>query len=559
MRVLSALLREDVAGLRSRGELVTRPDGCWLRLTHGEGRALLLAVREDGFQSGYAARLPLLRREPDGVDLVTTDDALDALADLADVVDRPGFRSFADECRESGATTVLHESTRPATMAKLTGLHGTEPARWNGLCGSLGFDALAARHDHPVYPTSRARAGLTEADLRAFAPEYHPRFTLRWVLLPREQVTVSGTTEHWLPGLPGPAALKFPRLADTHVALPVHPLTAGGPLTAALREAGLDGCAVLAGSPAVPVVPTLSMRTVALANRPTDHLKLPLPTSTLGLRNRRTIKPSTLADGAAGERLLRQVLAREPRLRNRVLLAEESRYAHAGHEVLAVLLRRYPADLDHAVVVPLAALMAHTPDGRLVVEHLADRFHDGDPLALLDEAWTLLFDLQVTLFTYGVALESHQQNVSLVLAEGRVPRLLLKDNDGPRINRERLLDSGLPADGFEDPRTFSDDDALVDLFVTITVHLCAGAFAFGLAERGIAPLGSLLGLLRERLAQAMDRPGAAYLRSRTLESADLPIKAMVTAGTLLTKERSGATDVNKHYTTGPNYLRPSAS
>jgi hypothetical protein len=30
---------------------------------------------------------------------------------------------------------------------------------------------------------------------------------------------------------------------------------------------------------------------------------------------------------------------------------------------------------------------------------------------------------------------------------------------------------------------------------------------------------------------------------------------MVTAGTLLTKERSGASDINKHYTTGPNYLR----
>lgn len=33
------------------------------------------------------------------------------------------------------------------------------------------------------------------------------------------------------------------------------------------------------------------------------------------------------------------------------------------------------------------------------------------------------------------------------------------------------------------------------------------------------------------------------------------MKAMVTAGTLLSKERSGAADINKHYTTGPNYLR----
>lgn len=33
------------------------------------------------------------------------------------------------------------------------------------------------------------------------------------------------------------------------------------------------------------------------------------------------------------------------------------------------------------------------------------------------------------------------------------------------------------------------------------------------------------------------------------------MKAMLTAGSLLSKERSGAADINKHYTTGPNYLR----
>jgi hypothetical protein len=36
----------------------------------------------------------------------------------------------------------------------------------------------------------------------------------------------------------------------------------------------------------------------------------------------------------------------------------------------------------------------------------------------------------------------------------------------------------------------------------------------------------------------------------------LPGQAMVTAGTLLDKSRTGARDINKFYgTTGPNYLR----
>jgi hypothetical protein len=90
----------------------------------------------------------------------------------------------------------------------------------------------------------------------------------------------------------------------------------------------------------------------------------------------------------------------------------------------------------------MAALLAEAPGGRLVVDHLADRFYGGDPLALLDAWLVLLFDWQTTLFGYGIALESHQQNISLVLdrrADGRTRlRLLLKDNDGPRINTARL-------------------------------------------------------------------------------------------------------------------------
>ncbi|WP_345389734.1 hypothetical protein [Nonomuraea salmonea] len=49
---------------------------------------------------------------------------------------------------------------------------------------------------------------------------------------------------------------------------------------------------------------------------------------------------------------------------------------------------------------------------------------------------------------------------------------------------------------------------------------------------------------------------ARLLRARTLDAARLTGKSMVTAGTLVAKERSGARDINKFYgTSGPNYLR----
>ncbi|MGW0842400.1 IucA/IucC family protein [Streptomyces sp. NPDC002787] len=558
-RVLGALLREDVVGLRTRGTLVHGPDGPWLRLPAATDDALLLPVTEDGFQHTYAARLPLLVRESTGTHLTTCDTVLTELRALADPVDHDGFDAFAEECRQTLATMRLHEATKEEIADGLSELYGADLADWTGLRGGLAYETLAARLDHPVYPTARGRSGLDEEQLRHHAPEFHPTFALHWIALPRESVTVAGELPD---GWPTPSGLGLADLDRTHVALPVHPLTVGAPLDAALREAGLADRAVLADRAYLPVTPTLSMRTVAPAAAPSLHLKLPLATATLGLRNKRSIKPGTLVDGAAGQRLLEAVIEREPRFKDRVLHADETVYAHADHELLAVLCRRYPADLDDAVVLPMAALLAEAPGGGLVVDHLADRFHGGDPTALLDAVLTLLFDWQTTLFGYGVALESHQQNVSLVLGpEPGELRLLLKDNDGPRINSTRLaaeLGDGGGTWGFDDARTFGPDDrAPTDVFTTITLHLCAGAYAFGLARHGRAPLPQLLRLVRDRLTEAVDRLGGdagAVLRQRVLNAPELPVKAMVTAGTLLSKERSGAADINKHYTTGPNYL-----
>ncbi|OEU87531.1 siderophore biosynthesis protein [Streptomyces abyssalis] len=590
LRVLSALLREDVAGLRTRSAVIGAADGRWLRLAAGGRRALLLPVRDDGFQCTMAARLPLLRREPEGTDLTTVTDVLTALSAMADPADRRGFDAFAAECRADLLARRLHAATRDELHAHVTARHGADPAHWQGLAASLAFDALAARTDHPVYPASRARPGMTAHQLRSWAPEFHPEFRLRWLALPAEDVTVAGggaagrgaaggpvpgpvlpVPGGTVPGGPGPCGPgegELPReRTRSHVLLPVHPATAGRPLEEALDAAGLRGRATLLEQPYLEAVPTLSMRTVALAGHPGTHLKLPLPTSTLGLLNRRSIRPGTLRDGAACQRLLERVIEREPRFRGRVLLADETRYASAGHELMSVLVRRLPPVLDDCVVVPLAALAAPGPDGRPVIGSLADRFHGGDVAALLDALLTLLLDWQTTLFGYGIALESHQQNVSLVLggSGGPGPRLLFKDNDGPRVNTVRLR-RALPGVGhgrlgFDDPRIcVTEDGPVTDLFTTVTVHLCAGAWAFSPGLGTSSARGALTGLVRRRLAEAVERLAAAHrtaaavLRSEVLEAPELPVKAMVTAGTLLTKARSGAADINKHYTTGPNYL-----
>jgi hypothetical protein len=503
--VLNTLLRENFRGIR---ESVV--DGC-LRLG-----PLSVPVRPDGFLCDVAVV------EPVPADLAQV---LAVCRDMVDPVDIDGFDAFVAECRAAQETERTHREHRRAVLDRVT------PGP--GMPGALAYDTLAAYVGHPVYPTGLARPGISQADQVRHAPEYHPTFRLRWAAVPADTVTSAGALPDWWPT---PDELGMP--GDT-VPFPVHPLTVGVPSVAG----------------PIDVTPTLSMRTLAVLADPATHVKVPLPTSTLGLRNRRTMKPGTLVDGAVTERLLTAVLAAEPRFTGRVLLADEQTYRHAGDELLAFLVRRYPAGLESADVVPLAALPARTADGRTVLDLVADKHFGGDRLGLLTAYLTLLLDFQTTLLLrYGIALESHQQNVSLVLDDTGI-RLLLKDNDGPRIRPDRFGHPELAL--VDDPRIIVDDTGpLVDVFTTITLHLCAAAIVFGV--EGISRSAGAR-LIRDLLLASVDRhpdsPDRAALLAATVHADVLPVKGMVTAGTWLSKQRSGAADVNKFYLyRGPNYL-----
>ncbi|MFA1540745.1 IucA/IucC family protein [Actinomadura monticuli] len=513
-RLLDALLREDYGGLRRfvRNGSLELP-GCSVRLS--QARPVFLSE---------------LVVDP-GQDLKLSDvfQAVRAVADPRDDTD-----AFERECLGALAAVKLHADARPVVHRRLARVP-------DGLRTGPGtfYETLAAYNDHPVHPAGRSRAGLSMADLGRYAPEFAPSFPLRWASV-RNPVLAGSPPEWW----PEPSDVG----AESDDPLfPVHPLAA--------RHVREQPGATLAPEPFLRVAPTLSMRTVAVlgGDAPPVHLKTPLPTSTLGLRNRRTIMPGTLPDGALVERVLRRVLLREPALR--VLLADEQTYGHANDPLLAYLVRRFPPETARAHIVPVAALLAEAPDQGHVIERW------GDVEALFGTYLSALFAWNVTLFRYGIALEAHQQNVSLVLDDTSPLHLLIKDNDGALIAPSRLREN-LPASPGTDPRdlvdqrmTTDDRDALARVFVTITLHLCAAAVAVGLDERGLLTWRAGLRMIRERLDDALG-PDDGFLRSRTLDAGSLPGKAMVTAGTLVDKARTGAADINKHYgPPGPNYLR----
>ncbi|MEV6985985.1 IucA/IucC family protein [Sphaerisporangium sp. NPDC051017] len=593
-RVLSALLREDYGGLASR--MTRDKDG--VRLALASGRAVRLAP-------GLLYQDFVCAPE----DGLTLGEVLGTLAEVAGPQDSGGVAAFGEECRAALRGHEWLDARRDEVLTRLARLWNgagrpgasggdmastADPGTRGGADAgggagsrddagsgdgerSIVYESLAAFAEHPVYPTSRARLGLAEADAVAFAPEFAPAFRLHWARVPRERVTGAGD--------PPGAWPRHPPRSDPSGAWPSEPLDAwpSGPSDGwpsdpayALFPVHPLTVPVVSGIPGVTVFdrpyltarPTLSMRTVQVG--PRTHLKLPLPISTLGARNRRSIKPGTLGDGARAELLLREVLRREPDLD--VVLADEQTYAHAGHEYLGWMARRLPA----GEIVPVAALLAPSPLTGVpspelavlspvvdhaharppvprVLDHVAARHAGGDVAGLLAGYLRLLFAWNVRLLvTYGIALEAHQQNLALVFTEpGTPPRLLVKDNDGILASPDRLRAAGLAVPRFTDPRVLTDDPhALADVFVTITLHLAAAAVAFG------AGYGELVAdALEQALAEHRGHPMARLLRARTLDAARLVGKSMVTAGTLADRGRVAA-DVNKHYgTSGPNYLR----
>lgn len=264
LRLVTAMLREDVAGLRSRA--VLRPDpgiavaghhrtpaGCrpgdpsgsaWLALN-----GLRIPVRVGSVNRGdllddlVMARPVILRvrpgRHPVLVRLVRLGPVTAVLgAEL--VVGLPaeraaewhaGFRALLTEGLAAAGAAQLRHRRRAEVLGRLR--RESDPDRWPVQLsrGSVGPDerratddrptpadrestraesedgdvwltaeSLAAHRDHPVYPLSIARVGLRTADLRLWAPEHAPRFHLRWVAVPQEQVVAEGELPGWWPG-----------------------------------------------------------------------------------------------------------------------------------------------------------------------------------------------------------------------------------------------------------------------------------------------------------------------------------------------------------------------
>ncbi len=492
-----------------------------------------------------------------------------------------GFTDFAAECQLALRQHALCQQARNEYWH-------SSAARSEWWQRMLHYERLAAGQDHPFYPSARAKVGFDDASLRAYAPEFGPRFMLHWLALPHALWQPQGKAS--IPGWPEMSTVGLPAaLAQTHTLVPVHPFLWHGLLEHELQHSQFDDVPLAqqvrrAPKPALWVTPTLSVRSLMLIDAPAWHIKLPLPLSTLGTRNFRLIAAPTIADGASIQRLLGTLLAQEPQLGPQVLLTDESNGGHChGHKFLAMILRHYPeAELQQASVVPVAGLCAPNADGRPVLAHLVDEYYAGDSDAFWQAYMSLTLRLHLTLWLrYGIALESNQQNSLLVWdREPQAPhrprlRLLLKDNDAARIDltylRQRWPRLAALVAQLQEPRIAVDDALpLAQMFTTITLQLNLAALLENLhwpddtpgraearKQVGYTLLRQTLEQVLQELADAGESVEAVAFARQILQQADtLYLKRLLVAATLVDKPTSGARDINKYYGhSAPNFMR----
>ena len=561
-RIIDCCLREDIRGVVSQGRICPLPEalhqllahqssGIWLRITDLAADELWLPVvkaypLQDWSVTGDAW-IRVSRQHPPEVQRGYSL----WLGHLSQGLDTESLGLFEAYLKEADCATqhrTLCKQAGQRNAAALGDVIGLQ--HWSQRL--LKIDQLASYLDHPYYPTARAKSGFDGAALERYAPEFAPRFKLNWLAIPKQAMTLTSVQPpHW----PGFEEVGLPgTLHNSHSLLPVHPLT-----WAVLEQYGLPEGALKAPRTAMQVEPTLSVRTVVCIDQPHWHIKLPLLVTTLGARNLRLIKPSTLYDGHWFETTLQALARRDPELGSRYLHVDEQ---HGGHVAqsrhLAYIVRRYPAGLEHTTLVPVAALASPLAGGRLFLEQLVEGFYAGSLQHWLDDYLDLLLQVHLRLWLrYGIALEANQQNAVLIFEHGRPMRLLMKDNDAARLWPQRFAAAcadlaGLPAALQDERIRVNSSQPLAEMFCTITLQLNIVAILQAIAAAGLAPQASLYDTLRRRLTGCLQQLEAEGIncddaRRWLLDSPRLPVKYLLSAGSLFSKAHSGASDINKFY------------
>jgi 2-[(L-alanin-3-ylcarbamoyl)methyl]-3-(2-aminoethylcarbamoyl)-2-hydroxypropanoate synthase len=563
------LFRQTLASLVYEGALTTDVEGSTHVVTGADTDGRPVRYRFDAHRAVGFDRVrvldPVQREDVDGAVEATSLPRFlgEARGAILDGAFPDELARFAVELEETRIKDVLAEYVRAGRGDVLA---EADHDRLEGLITD----------GHRYHPAYKSRIGFDLDDDLAFGPEFLPVLHPFWVAAHRSvtEVTTSAGSRVDDPRIElgaTTAAAFDARVRDAggdpaeYAWLPVHPWQWRERIGRAFADLLADGRLVALGPDPAPFSPQQSIRTLSCRDAPERHyLKLSL--SITNTSTARGLAPHTVRNAAPVSDWLARIVAGDDYLaqRARVIVLGEvhgvsvtpappSDLVRADTEgTLAAIWRTSLAPrLDEGErAVPVTGLTTAETDGTpLIAPWLAAHGARAWVEALVDAVALPLVHLLVR---YGVALESHAQNMSLVLRDGLPRRVALKDfHDGVRFCR-RLLAAPDDAPHLAPPpphhtnrNSFveTDDpgqvtDFLLDAFFFVNL----GELGLFLAEHDLMDETAFWGIVAARV-RAHDREhgaGAFDLFAPTLE-----------VEKLTTRRLTPDTDLALHRVTNP--------
>lgn len=331
---------------------------------------------------------------------------------------------------------------------------------------TMNYDEIEseAMEGHPYHPSYKSRIGFTIEDDINYGPDFKPSLSLFWLAVHKEQAIMSFSQsvnyEEFMKQEIGPKVFdRFVKkiqeknqVTSDFLFIPVHPWQwKNVVITQFFREIEM-GNIILLGEGSDEYIPQQSIRTLANKTEQTKcYVKLPL--SITNTSTNRVLAPHTVENAAIISDWLSSIKERDNYLKNEFQLVflrevmgvsfntgnfssfeKESAYGVLG-SIWRESIHSYLKKGEDAI--PFNALYHCKKDRTSLVEGWVSQYGVEDWVKqLLHVSITPLIHL---LYSHGIAMESHAQNMILIHENGWPTRLALKDfHDGIRFKKEEL-------------------------------------------------------------------------------------------------------------------------
>lgn len=343
----------------------------------------------------------------------------------------------------------------------------------------IAAEQWASLMDRPFHPLAKGKLGFTAQEYKRYMAEFNQPIKLVWVALAKSHLMVAeGVTDMTTQN---PAAyllnqsqqhrlkqeLQNKSLADTHIALPVHPWQMTHVVNGMYADDLANGTVVILTFDELTTYASSSMRSMLIDADTPNSIKLPI--GVYALNSKRYLPALKLINGEKNQAILMQAREIDAALSAQLRLWDERlwwgymspSHLHDKSSInpyfyqekpthLGAMLRQLPVDLcDNSIrLLPMASL------GMLVYQqgishHIFDDiiqnniYDDTQETPLQDKKIAVIkcfrnlcdvfLGTMLRCLRLGFAPEMHGQNIIVVLKDHRFTSLLLRDHDSVRI------------------------------------------------------------------------------------------------------------------------------